>query len=100
MWKVTVVISLLLAVSAIQVPITVKDTSGFGATNFPTSVVIPLPFGKYQDTNSFRLTDSTQTTIPCQFNIQTRWAGKDNSLREVVAHFSATVGAFTTSGKV
>jgi hypothetical protein len=99
MWKLGLTsLSLCLIVSAIQVPIVVKDTSGFGASYFPTSVVIPLPYGQYQTTSSFRITDSSQTTVPCQFVVQTRWSGKDNSIREVLVHFAATVGAFTTAG--
>lgn len=83
----------------IDVPITVKDTSGVGAsTGFPTSVVIPLPYGQFQSTSTFRLTDSAGTTVPCQFEVLTRWAAKDNSIREVLAHFLPVVGKYTTAG--
>ena len=99
MWKCTyVALSLLYFAYAIQVPIVVKDTSGYGAPSFPTSVVIPLPYGAYQSTSSFRLSDSSHTTIPCQFVVQSRWAAKDNSIRHVVAHFSATVAPYTGEG--
>ena len=83
----------------IDVPITVKDTSGFGATSgFPTSVVVPLPYGQFQSTSTFRITDSSLTTVPCQFQILTRWTAKDNSIREVIAHFAPVVGQYTTAG--
>jgi hypothetical protein len=99
MWKCAfVTLSLLYFAYALEVPIVVKDTSGYGASGFPTSVVIPLPYGTYQSTSTFRLSDSTKTTIPCQFVVQTRWAAKDNSIREVVAHFAPTVAAYTGAG--
>ena len=88
-----------LSVAVIDVPITVKDTSGHGAPfGFPTSVVIPLPYGEFQTTTSFRMTDSAGSSVPSQFNIQTRWADKDNSIREVVVHFSPSVESYTGPG--
>lgn len=87
-----------LANAVIDVPLTVKDTSGFGANEFPTSVVIPLPYGQFQSTSTFRMTDSSLSTVPCQFEVLTRWYAKDNSIREVLAHFAPTVAPYAGPG--
>src|SRR5690242_2987031 len=87
-----------LTAAVIDVPLTVKDTSGFGANSFPTSVVVPVPYGQFQDTSTFRITDSSLNTVPCQFEVLTRWYAKDNSIREVLAHFASTVSPFTGPG--
>ena len=73
--------------AATTVDVTVKDSAGAGATDFPTTVVIPLPEGQYPNTAGFSL------GVPAQFEVIERWANKDNSIRHVAAHFQATVPA-------
>ncbi len=70
--------------AATTVDVTVKETAGVGADQYPTTVVIPLPVGQYQDTSGFSL------GVPAQFEVLERWATKDNSIRHVAAHFQAT----------
>jgi hypothetical protein len=82
-----------------DVDVTVKESAGVGATQFPTTVVIPLPEGQFADTSGFSL------GVPAQFEVLERWVHKDNSIRHVAAHFQASVPAggqavytFTTGG--
>ena len=73
--------------------LTVKDASGVGAAGHPVTAVIPLPYGAFQATGTFRIVDGTGAPVPAQFEILNRWWASDNSLRHVVAHFAATVPA-------
>jgi len=83
------------------VTVTVKETSGVGATAWPTTVVLPLADGSYTTTSSLRLHDGTGT-VPAQFEVLERdWiedgTPDDNSILHVAAHFQATVGASATA---
>ncbi len=71
--------------------ITVKETAGVGAQDFPTTVVVPLPEGRYQSTTVFSL------GVPAQFQALERWATKDNSIRHLAVHFLASVAANGTA---
>lgn len=82
----------------LNVPISVKETAGVGADGFPITVVIPLPYGKYQDVGRFRLVDSSGRTVPAQFDALNRWWGRDGSIRHVKIEFQPAVDPFTTSG--
>lgn len=86
------------AFGALNVPLTVKETAGVGASGYPIPAIVPLPYGQFQNTSSFRLVDSSGTTIPAQFNVLNRWWGRDNSIRHLMIHFQPTVAVFTTSG--
>lgn len=86
------------AFGALNVPLTVKETAGVGASGYPIAAIVPLPYGQFQNTSSFRLVDSSGTTLPSQFNVLNRWWGRDNSIRHLMIHFQPTVAAFTTSG--
>jgi hypothetical protein len=76
-----------------DVPITVKDAAGVGATDTPMTAVVPLPYGQYQNTSTFRLVDASGAPVPAQFEVVNRWWARDGSLRHVAVHFDATVGA-------
>ncbi|MFH0919129.1 MAG: T9SS type A sorting domain-containing protein [Fibrobacterota bacterium] len=82
----------------LNLPLTVKECAGIGATGFPVTVVVPLPKGQYQDTGSFRVTTASGTEVPAQFSTLNRWWSEDNSLRHLMVQFQPTVGAFTSSG--
>ena len=73
------------------VALRVKDGAGVGAIDHPVTAVIPLEYGKHQNTSGFRIVDPTGSAIPVQFKVLNRWWARDNSIRHVVAHFKATV---------
>jgi len=74
------------------VVITIKDVSGQGAQDYPATAVVPLIYGKFQDTKSFRLVDGQGTAVPAQFEVVNRWWLRDGSIRHVAVHFKASVG--------
>jgi fibronectin type 3 domain-containing protein len=81
------------ASGSLNVPITVKEGAGVASSGFPVSVVVPLPFGEYYVTDSFRLTDESGNTVPAQFEVLNRHWSKDNSIRHVQVHFQPSVAA-------
>ena len=81
--------------SGLNVPIQVKETAGVGAQAFPTTVVVPMPKGKYIDTTPFRVTDSNGNLVDAQFSILNKWWADDNSIRNLEVTFQPTVAAYT-----
>ncbi len=75
------------------VTLTVKDASGIGAIDYPVTAIIPVSYGIYQDTSRFRIVDGQGNPVAAQFEVLNRWPVRDNSIRHVVAHFQASVGA-------
>jgi len=57
------------AQTSLHLPITVKESAGAAADGFPVTVIVPLPYGQYQDTSTFRLTDSNGQTVRAQFEV-------------------------------
>ena len=86
------------ASGALNVPLEVKETAGVGADGFPITVVVPLPYGEYQNVDQFRVVDSGGRTVPAQFDALNRWWGRDGSIRHVKIEFQPSVAAFTGSG--
>ena len=82
----------------LNVPINVKETAGVGAKGYPVSAVIPLPFGKYQGTEKFRLVDSEGNEAPAQFEVLNRWWSRGNSIRHLLVHFQPSLSAFSSPG--
>ncbi len=82
----------------LKVLLKVKEVAGVGAREYPTTAVVPLPFGIYYDVNSFRVVDTLGNTVSAQFNVLNRWWARDKSIRHVTVHFQPTVSAFNTSG--
>ena len=82
----------------LNVLLTVKETVGVSQQAYPISVVVPLPFGTYQNTSVLRVVDSTGNTTPAQIDMLNRWTGRDNSIRNVKIEFQPTVTAFTGGG--
>ena len=72
--------------AALDVPLTVKENAGWGASGYPISAVIPLAQGQCADPSELGIKG-----IPSQVEVLERWPG-DNSLRHVVVHFQPTVG--------
>ncbi len=98
-------LALILAVPsahALTVPLTVKEAANVGTANvlggstYPVSVVVPLPYGEAQNANGFCIKQSG-STIPAQFEVLNRWWARDNSIRHLLVHFQASVGAFGDS---
>ncbi len=83
---------------ALSVPITIKESLGITSTNWPTTLVLPLPYGQYTNTDSFAIRTAAGAVVPAQFSVLNRWTGRDNSVRHVVAQFQASVGAYTGAG--
>jgi len=79
------------------VALTLKDSSGYGATNHPVFAVIPLEYGNFQTTDRFRIKDADDKVIPAQFEVLNRWWARDKSIRHVVARFQGTVATDGTS---
>jgi len=92
-------------VSTQGVNLKVKDVGGVGALGYPVTAVIPLEYGKFQDTNGFRILDPAGESVAAQFEVVNRWWARDGSIRHVAVHFQATVPpggmslyAFETTG--
>ncbi len=83
---------------ALSVPIAVKEVAGIGATNWPITAVVPLPYGAYSNLAMFVLRDSSGVMVPAQFAVLNRWEGRDHSLRHVSVQFQASVGPYTGAG--
>jgi len=73
------------------VTLEVKDASGVGAVGHPVTAVIPLEYGKFQDTDGFSVEGPDGGATPAQFHVLNRWWARDGSIRHVVARFQATV---------
>ncbi len=74
-------------VGGLNVPITVKENAGVDARGFPVTAVVPLPYGNYQNLDSFRLTDSNGNNVRAQFDVLNRHYSKDNSIRHMTVNF-------------
>ena len=80
--------------ATLNLALTVKEAAGVGATDYPVTAVAPLPYGQYQNINTFRIVDSGGVTVPAQFEVLNRWWGRDNSIRHVMVHFQPSVVAY------
>ena len=86
------------AASALSVPLTLKESTGLAAANWPVTAVVPLPYGQFTHTASFAVRTAAGALVPAQFSVLNRWVGRDNSIRHVVAQFQASVEAFSGPG--
>jgi exo-rhamnogalacturonan lyase-like protein len=85
--------------AALDVPISVKEVAGVGATRYPVTVVVPLERGTYTDTSKFRLVDADGKPVPAQIDVLNRWwVDLDRSIRHLVIHFQPTVEPFSKPG--
>lgn len=90
--------SFLSANAGLNVELTVKECAGVGINQFPVTAVVPLPEGAFQNTNSFRITNSSGSTVPAQFTILNRRWYMDQSIANLLVRFQATVAPFSGSG--
>jgi hypothetical protein len=82
-----------------NVELQVKECAKVGTPgSYPISVVVPLPYGAYQNVNSFCVTDESGVTVPAQFEVLNRNWMKDKSIANVVVNFQPTVSAFSSPG--
>ena len=86
------------ALTALDVPITVRETAGVGTSAYPVSVVVPLEKGRFQSTEALHLVDEAGTPVPAQVQVLNRHWASDGSLRHVQVHFLASVAPFTSPG--
>jgi PKD repeat protein len=84
--------------AALSVPLVIKESGGYPATNWPVTVVVPLPYGVYTNTSAMVVRDAGGAAVPAQFEVLNRWVGRDASIRHVAAHFQASVGPYTGPG--
>lgn len=82
----------------LRVPLEVKETAGVNANSYPIAAVVPLPFGQYYNTETFRIVDSYGDTVPAQFSVVNRWWARDNSIRHLMINFQPAVSAFSGPG--
>lgn len=83
---------------ALSIPIVVKEAVGTGATNYPVTSVVPLPYGVFQNIADFRLEDAAGLPVPSQLHVLNRWHNRDNSIRHVQVDYQATVDPYTSPG--
>jgi hypothetical protein len=83
---------------ALNVEVQVKECAGVGSNGFPITAVVPLPKGAFQNTNTFRVTDGSGTTVPAQFSVMNRRLAQDQSIANVLVRFQPTVSAFSGAG--
>jgi hypothetical protein len=86
------------AAEPLNIPLTVKETAGVGAQEYPITVVVPFSQGQYLNVDKFRVVNSSGNTVPAQFDILNKWWAKDNSIRHLKIEFQPIAGAFTTAG--
>lgn len=62
---------------------------------YPTTVMIPLRIGGLMDESTLQIRNSSDTPIPAQFKVITRWGQRDNSIRHVEAVFIGDGSSYT-----
>ena len=72
----------------------VKEVAQTGSDSYPITVVFPLEYGQYDNTDSFYIADEKGNPVSAQFHILNRWWAKDNSVRHIMAHFVPDVSAY------
>lgn len=72
---------------AFPVRFDVRSQNGWQAASAPVTVGVPLPPALHADVNQLRLQTQSQTAVPAQFRVMSRWP--DNSIRWVLVDFLA-----------
>lgn len=84
---------------SVNVTIATKEVAGSTASStWPTTAIIPLPYGAVQNTSNLMFTDAQGNAVPSQFEIINRHAGRDNSIRHIAVHYQPTLETFTAPG--
>jgi len=78
----------------LRLPVTVQEVAGVGASRHPVTLVVPLPYGRYQDPSSFRIGDAGGAEVPAQFRALERWWARDRSIRHLAVEFQPSVRAY------
>lgn len=81
-----------------KIKIQVYETSGININEHSISAFIPLPYGVYTQpqselANTFTLKNGSGQNIPAQYWVRSRWHARDNSIKEMVVVFKASVNA-------
>ena len=98
--KVFVLLSLLVTKfshASLSVPIDIKEVQGVGSQEYPVSIVVPLPYGEFQSTESLGILDNAGVEIPSAIKVLNRWWAKDNSIRHIEVFLQPEVGAYSTA---
>lgn len=82
----------------LDVPLSVKEVAGTGASGFPVTAVVPLPRGAFTTTENLRISDPEGRTVPAQLEVLNKHWADDGSIRHVLVHFQPVVDAFSGAG--
>lgn len=81
--------------SSIDVTFVTKEVANsLFSSGFPTSVVVPLPYGALQSSNTLSLVDGNGIAVPAQVDVLNRHYARDNSIRHVIVHYQPQLGRF------
>lgn len=72
----------------------VRESAGVARDSCPVTSGVPFPAGQVAAIEQLSLKDAAGATVPCQFQVLSRWP--DQSLRVVLLDFQASVGAGET----
>jgi len=64
-----------------RIPLEVRETAGVDRDRWPFTSGVPFPPGVLNTTDRLRVTDAQGLTVPCEFHVLSRHAGRDNSVR-------------------
>lgn len=81
---------------ALEVPLTVKETSGVNRSINPVNSGVPLPQGAVKEVGALRLMDSNGKVVCASIEPRSRWLN-DNSLKWVTVHFVTDLAANASS---
>ncbi len=85
-------VALCLPLSAVEVPLTVRETKGVARSGNPVNSGVPLPKGAVKDVGELRLVDARGNMVQASIAPRSRWL-EDGSLQWVTVHFTVGVGA-------
>lgn len=93
-WKVILVMCVFAGqVLALEVPLTVEETTGIARIGNAVNSGVPLPEGAVQDVASLRLLDEQGNVVLASVEPRARWLG-DKSLKWVTVHFVTDLPAY------
>ena len=80
---------------AADVPLTVREAAGLGASGRAVEAVVPFAEGERDDLAGLAVVDAAGDLVPAQLAVMNRRAARDGSVRHASVLFEADVGAYT-----
>ncbi|HWP59896.1 MAG TPA: beta-L-arabinofuranosidase domain-containing protein [Candidatus Acidoferrales bacterium] len=80
---------------ALQIPVTVRDRSGYGYRQFPATFGVPFPKGALRDAGALALVDAEGKPLAAQFSVASRWR-EDQSVKWAHCTFFVDLPAGST----